>query len=111
MAEPDESESFPELDALKAQLAAKHRRLLVALFSASVVSIAVGVVVLVILSQVPERTGYALPGMFLICLGVLGIGRAIVSKYTDYDTKDRQELVGVEEVSSQHARNDEDNTP
>ena len=95
MAEPDESESFPELDALKAQLAAKHRRLLVALFSASVVSIAVGVV-LVILSQVPERTGYALPGMFLICLGVLGIGRAIVSKYTDYDTKDRQEFVGVE---------------
>ncbi len=87
-------ESFPELDALREELEAKHRRLLVMLSVASALFIAVGAA-LVYLSQDPERLGYALPGAFLICLGIAGFGRMLLSKYTDHDTRDREEFVGV----------------
>lgn len=98
-------ESFPELDALTAELEARHRRMLLGLLVASVVFVVVGAI-LVYLSQDPERLGYALPGAFLICLGVAGFGRMLLSKYTDYDTRDREEFVGVADAEKKNADDD-----
>jgi hypothetical protein len=94
MTDPSTDDGFPELEELRAGLAARHRRLLQIMVTSSIILIVVGTI-FVVISQNPEKLGYALPGLFLVVLGIFGLGRAAYSHFTDFDTRDRHEFVGV----------------
>jgi len=88
-------ESFPELDAFLAEQAARHQRLVRRVFVGSLALLAAGIAVFVY-ADTDQRVGYVAAGLLLIGFGVLGLIRAAVSKFTDVDTRARDDLwVGV----------------
>jgi hypothetical protein len=92
-----EEDSFPELEALKAELAARHRRL---------VRITVGSGVLLLLAaaiswallDTDKRPGFLVVPVGLGGFGLAAIVRGLWSAYTDIDTRPSDELVGVADL-------------
>ncbi len=87
---PDPEESFPELEAFLADQARRHRRLVVGLFVVGAVLVVAGALVVLLATGKLVYSGF-----LLMAMGVLMIVRGAISGFTDYDTKVRDDWVGV----------------
>lgn len=83
-------EDFEELRVFLEGQRARHRRVIATMLGGSAALVAGGAALLL-----TGRGGVA--GGFLLALGALGVGRALLSAWTDIDTRDRGEFEAMKE--------------
>jgi len=104
---PADEESFPELLEFRAAEQKRHKRLIRQVLSASILLLGAGIGVL-LLADNDAGLKYIPAGILMVCLGFFGIIRALISLFTDLDTRDHDMWEGVigteEEMLKEHQK-------
>ena len=103
-----EEESFPELEAFRAVEEKRHKRLIRQVLLASILLCLGGAGVLW-LADADAGLKYIPAGILMLSLGLIGVIRALVSMYTDIDTRDRELWLGVIGSEKELMRDDASN--
>ena len=106
---PSDEDAFPELLAFQAEEKKRHKRLIRQVMFASLLLFFGGIGVL-FLADEDAGLKYIPAGILMVCLGLIGVIRALVSSFTDIDTRDHELWDGVigteEEMMAENARDD-----
>jgi hypothetical protein len=92
-----------EVEALRAEVAARHRKLIRALVAVGVALLALAAVLLLVIDL--ERR----PGLLVVPVGLAGFGRAAIARglysaWSDVDTRPDKNLIGVHDADGEDAR-------
>ena len=85
-----EEESFPELDAFTEEQRRRHRRIVVILLLSGVPMFVFGVYMFIAMEPI-----FMFVALLLMAMGLFALVRASLSFFTDFDTRERSEWVGV----------------
>ena len=93
-ARSSEEESFPELEAFQEEERKRHKKLILQVFLGSL-GLLIGGIAILLLVRDEADWKYIPAGILMICIGLLGVVRALFSLFTDIDTRDRDLWDGV----------------
>ncbi|MFH1809918.1 MAG: hypothetical protein ABIJ09_14330 [Pseudomonadota bacterium] len=86
-------DDFPELRELQAMQKKRHRQVIAGLLAGGVASMAGGLAIFGLAGGENPALGGGAVGIVLIGVGAIMIGRALVSAFTDIDTRVRDDLI------------------
>lgn len=89
-----QDESFPELEAFQEEERKRHKRLILQVLLGSLGLLAGGITILLLVNDEADWK-YIPAGILMVCIGTLGVARALFSLFTDIDTRDRDLWDGV----------------